>query len=116
MGEFVDRVDVGELFIVVDMWLFESFELWYIEGVVNVFFYFVDGFGGDWDWDCVGDFVCEGLVVVICGKGLFLMLFGFGLVECGYDDVEVVKGGMEDWSKLYEVVEFDIGDDDLFVV
>ncbi|SFP85926.1 Rhodanese-like domain-containing protein [Halolamina pelagica] len=43
-------------------------------------------------------------VVAICGSGISSTPFAFDLEEHGYDDVSVVTGGMEDWSKLSEVV------------
>ncbi|MFC7128157.1 MBL fold metallo-hydrolase [Haloferax chudinovii] len=115
VGELADRLDAGDSFTVVDTRPPESFESWHIDGAVNVPYHPVDGLGGDWDWDRVGDLAAEGRVVAICGKGLSSTSFGFELATRGYDDVEVVKGGMEDWSKLYEVVELGTGDDDLFV-
>jgi len=35
--------------------------------------------------------------------------------EHGYDDISVVTGGMEEWSKLYEVVPIETSSDDLVV-
>jgi glyoxylase-like metal-dependent hydrolase (beta-lactamase superfamily II) len=52
----------------------------------------------------------------MCGKGLTSTPFGFELDQRGYDDVTVVKGGMEDWSKVHEVVPVEARDDDLVVL
>jgi len=54
-------------------------------------------------------------VVAICGKGLTSTPFAFELDEHGYDDISVVTGGMEEWSKLYEVVPIETSSDDLVV-
>jgi glyoxylase-like metal-dependent hydrolase (beta-lactamase superfamily II)/rhodanese-related sulfurtransferase len=115
VSELAADLDAGTSVTVVDTRPPESFDAWHIEGAVNVPYHPVDGLGGDWDWDRVGELAARGPTVAICAKGLSSTSFGFELSTRGYDDVTVVKGGMEDWSKLYEVVGLDTGDDDLFV-
>jgi glyoxylase-like metal-dependent hydrolase (beta-lactamase superfamily II) len=115
VAELADDLDAGASFTVVDTRPPESFDAWHIEGAVNVPYHPIDGLGGEWDWERVGDLAESGPIVAICGKGLSSTSFGFELGSRGYDDVTVVKGGMEDWSKLYEVVEVDTGDDDVYV-
>jgi len=108
-------LDSGESFTLVDTRPEDSYESWRIDGAVNV------PFGPD---DDLGDEDLERIeaarngkpVVAICGKGLTLTAFGFELQRRGYDDVSVVKGGMEDWSSVYEVVPVDTESDDLVVV
>ncbi|KAB1188113.1 MULTISPECIES: rhodanese-like domain-containing protein [Haloferax] len=113
--ELAADLDAGKSFTVVDTRPPGSFEAWHIEGAVNVPYHPVDGLGGDWDWERVEELAESGPLVTICGKGLSSTSLGFELSTRGYDDVSVVKGGMQDWSKLYEVVELDTEDDDLFV-
>ncbi|KAB1198807.1 MULTISPECIES: rhodanese-like domain-containing protein [Haloferax] len=115
VSELADELDAGASFTVVDTRPPESFDAWHIAGAVNVPYHPVDGLGGDWDWERVEELAAEGPIVAICGKGLSSTSFGFALSTRGYDDVTVVKGGMEDWSKLYELVELETGDDDLYV-
>ncbi|WP_416841061.1 MBL fold metallo-hydrolase [Haloferax sp. DFSO52] len=115
VSELADELDAGAEFTVVDTRPPESYEAWHIDGAVNVPYHPTDGLGDDWDWDRVAALASEGPIVAICGKGLTSTSFGFELGARDYDDVTVVKGGMEDWSKLYEVVELDTGDDDLYV-
>ncbi|MEA5387495.1 rhodanese-like domain-containing protein [Haloarculaceae archaeon H-GB11] len=52
---------------------------------------------------------------MICGKGLTSTPFGFELDEHGLEDVSVVSGGMEAWSKLYETVPIETDDDDVVI-
>ncbi|WP_411963824.1 MBL fold metallo-hydrolase [Haloferax sp. YSMS24] len=115
VSQLAADLDAGASFTVVDTRPPTSFDAWHIGGAVNVPYHPVDGLGGDWDWERVDALASEGPLVVICGKGLSSTSFGFELSTRGYDDVTVVKGGMEDWSKLYEVVELDTDDDDLYV-
>ncbi|SEL62759.1 MBL fold metallo-hydrolase [Haloferax larsenii] len=113
--ELAADLDAGKLFTVVDTRPPESFDAWHIEGAVNVPYHPIDGLGDGWDWEQVEALAAEGPLVTICGKGLSSTSLGFELSRRGYDDVSVVKGGMEDWSKLYEVVEVETDDDELFI-
>ncbi|KAB1193908.1 MBL fold metallo-hydrolase [Haloferax sp. MBLA0076] len=113
--ELATDLDAGKSFTVVDTRPPESFDAWHIAGAVNVPYHPLDGLGGDWDWERVGELAEKGPIVAICGKGLSSTSFGFELSSRGYDDVTVVKGGMQDWSKLYEVVELDTESDDLYL-
>ncbi|KTG27471.1 MBL fold metallo-hydrolase [Haloferax profundi] len=113
--ELATDLDAGKSFTVVDTRPPESFDAWHIAGAVNVPYHPLDGLGGDWDWERISELAEEGPIVVICGKGLSSTSFGFELSSRGYDDVTVVKGGMQDWSKLYEVVELDTESDDLYL-
>jgi glyoxylase-like metal-dependent hydrolase (beta-lactamase superfamily II)/rhodanese-related sulfurtransferase len=107
-------LDAGEQFTVVDTRPADSYEAFHVPGAVSVPFHPADGLSEE-QWDRVDDIAARGRVVAICGKGLTSTAFGFELDARGYDDVAVVKGGMEDWSKLYEVVEVETDSDDLFV-
>jgi len=113
VAELAAAIDAGEDLTVVDTRPPESFEAWHVPGAINVPYHPVEGLGDGIDWDGVIATVEGQRVAVICGKGLSSTSFGFELSTRGYD-VEVVKGGMEDWSKLYDVVEVET-DGDLFV-
>ena len=111
--ELAAAIDAGEDLTVVDTRPAESFDAWHVPGAVNVPYHPVEGLGGGTDWDDVEEIVEGQRVAVICGKGLSSTSFGFELSTRGHD-VQVVKGGMEDWSKLYDVVEVET-DGDLFI-
>jgi glyoxylase-like metal-dependent hydrolase (beta-lactamase superfamily II)/rhodanese-related sulfurtransferase len=113
--ELADALDAGEELTLIDTRPPESYDAWHIAGAVNIPFHPVDGLGSNWDWERVSDLAATGPLVVICGKGLTSTSFGFELGTRGYDDVRVVKGGMEDWSKLYEVVDVETESDDLYL-
>ncbi|MDQ2052866.1 MBL fold metallo-hydrolase [Natronolimnohabitans sp. A-GB9] len=112
-NELAELLDSGESFTLVDTRPEDSYEGWRIHAAENV------PFGPD---DELTDEQLEGIVedgesvVTICGKGLTSTPFAFRLQQQGYDDVTVVKGGMEDWSKVYEVVPLETENDDLVVV
>ncbi|MFC6719042.1 rhodanese-like domain-containing protein [Natrialbaceae archaeon GCM10025810] len=110
-----DMLDSGASFTLVDTRPEDSYEGWRIHGAENVPF----GPG-----DEITDEELERLegtgdgdsIVAICGKGLTSTPFSFELEAHGYDDVSVVKGGMEDWSKVYEVAPVETANDDLVVL
>ncbi|WP_144903170.1 MBL fold metallo-hydrolase [Halobellus captivus] len=113
VGELAAAIDAGEGLTVVDTRPPESFEAWHVPDAVNIPYHPIEGLGNGREWREVESMIDGGPVAVICGKGLSSTSFGFELSERGYD-VSVVKGGMEDWSKLYDVVEVET-DGDLFV-
>ncbi|MFC7202037.1 rhodanese-like domain-containing protein [Haloferax namakaokahaiae] len=113
--ELADALDAGEEMTLIDTRPPESYEAWHIAGAANIPYHPVDGLGSDWDWERVSDLAASGPLVAICGKGLTSTSFGFELGTRGYDDVRVVKGGMEDWSKLYEVVEVETENPELYL-
>ncbi len=110
-----EMIDANKSFTLVDTRPEDSYEGWRIHGAENVPF----GPGED-----LSDEQLEQLedarggdsIVAICGKGLTSTPFSFELEQRGYDDVAVVKGGMEDWSKVYEVVPVKTEHDDLVVL
>ncbi|MFB6090975.1 MAG: rhodanese-like domain-containing protein [Halobellus sp.] len=114
VDDLARAIDAGAALTVVDTRPPESFDAWHVPGAVNVPFHPVDGLGAGFTWDDVGAVVGDGPVAVICAKGLASTAFGFELSKRGYEDVSVVKGGMADWSKLYDVVEI-ATDGDLFL-
>ncbi|OAQ54265.1 hypothetical protein HTG_01635 [Natrinema mahii] len=108
-------IDSGDSFSLIDTRPEDSYEGWRIHGAENV------PFAPD---DEVTDERLERIeaasngdpIVAICGKGLTSTPFGFELEQHGYDDVAVVKGGMEDWSKVYEVAPVGTENEDLVVL
>ncbi|AGB39409.1 MBL fold metallo-hydrolase [Natronococcus occultus] len=113
-NELADLLDSGESFTLIDTRPEDSYEGWRIHGAENVPFGPGDSLTDD-QLERIGDGDGDSLVA-ICGKGLTSTPFAFELQQAGYDDVSVVKGGMEDWSKVYEVVPMETGSDDLVVV
>ena len=91
-----DSIDAGERFTLVDTRPTDSYEAWHVRDEVEAL---IDG----------------GPVVAICGKGLTSTPFAFELDQHGFEDVSVVTGGMEAWSKVYEVVPVETASEDLVV-
>lgn len=112
-----DAAGDGASFTIVDTRQADSFEGWHIDGAVNVPFDPTEGFE-DAHHEAVEDAAGGDPVVVICGKGLTSTPFGLHLADDGYDDVTVVRGGMEAWSTVHEVVEITDGreEDELVVL
>ena len=108
-------LDGGEAFALVDTRPEESYEAWHAPGAENVPYDPREGLGRE-AADRVDALAGSGPVVAICGKGLSSTSFAFDLEEDGYDDVSVVEGGMEAWSRVYEVVPVETPADDLEIV
>ncbi|RBI62121.1 MBL fold metallo-hydrolase [halophilic archaeon] len=114
-NELADWIDEEREFTLIDTRPADSYEAWHVRGAENVPFDPREGLSEE-DAERVKALVDSGPVVTMCGKGLTSTPFGFELDQRGYDDVTVVKGGMEDWSKVYEVVPVETRDDDLVVL
>ena len=112
--ELADWLDAGESFALVDTRPAESFEGWHLHGAENVPYHPHDGID-DGMLDRIDALADDGPVVAICGKGLTSTSFGFELEQHGFQDVTVVKGGMEDWSEIYEVAEIETHSEDLLI-
>lgn len=110
-----DMIDSNESFTLVDTRPEDSYEGWRIHGAENIPFG-PDNEFGDEELERVEEAKDGETVVAICGKGLTSTPFSFELEQHGYDDVSVVKGGMEDWSKVYEIVPVEAENDDLDVL
>lgn len=102
-----EKLDVGESFTLIDTRAEDDYEAWHVPGAENVPYKPAKGVDDD-GWERIDALVNGGSVVAICGKGLSSTAFGFELQRNGYDDVSVVKGGMEDWSRVYEVASIDV--------
>ncbi|WP_227380848.1 MBL fold metallo-hydrolase [Haladaptatus halobius] len=113
--QLADKLDNDETFTLIDTRPKDSYEAWHVTGAENVSFDPHDGISDD-DLDRVNAIADDRPIVTMCGKGLTSTPFTFELEKRGYDDVAVVKGGMEDWSKVYEVVPIDTHDDDLIIL
>jgi glyoxylase-like metal-dependent hydrolase (beta-lactamase superfamily II) len=109
-----DWIDADEQFTLVDTRPADSFEAWHVRDAINVPYDPTEGVDESQLDELVG--LADGRpLVTICGKGLTSTSFAFELDQHGYDDVSAVTGGMEAWSKLYEVAPVETGDDDLVV-
>lgn len=97
------KIDADEQFTLIDVRPEDSFEAWHVRDAENVSYDPDEGLSED-QLNEVDTLVDGRPVVAICGKGLTSTPFAFELDEHGYDDISVVTGGMEEWSKLYEVV------------
>ncbi|APW98412.1 rhodanese [Halobiforma lacisalsi AJ5] len=106
-----ELIDSDESVTLVDTRPEDSYEGWRIHGAKNVPFDPREEFTDDHLEPVVES--KNGDTVVICGKGLTSTPFGFRLEQHGIEDVSVVKGGMEDWSEVYEVVPLETENDDL---
>jgi glyoxylase-like metal-dependent hydrolase (beta-lactamase superfamily II)/rhodanese-related sulfurtransferase len=109
-----EKIDSGEQFTLVDTRPEDSFEAWHVRDAANVPYDPDEGLSEE-QLNEVNALVDGRPVVAICGKGLTSTPFAFDLDDHGYDDVSVVTGGMEAWSKLYEVVPVETRNDDLVV-
>ncbi|MGM0592754.1 MAG: MBL fold metallo-hydrolase [Halobacteriota archaeon] len=112
--QLADKIDADERFTLIDTRPEDSFEAWHVRDAENVPYDPDEGLSED-QLNEVNALVDGRPVVAICGKGLTSTPFAFDLDEHGYDDVLVVTGGMEEWSKLYEVVSIETSSDDLVV-
>ncbi len=111
--QLADKIDGDESFTLIDTRPEDSYEAWRAPGAENVPF----GPGDELDnekLDRIDELTDGAPVVAICGKGLTSTPFSFELEQHGYD-VSVVKGGMEDWSSVYEVVPIETGNDDFVI-
>ena len=110
--ELADKVDAGEPFTLVDTRDEESYESWHIHGAENVPYDPEEGI--DQEQIERVERISDGTpIVAICGKGLTSTPFAIELEANSDEAVTVVKGGMEDWSKVYEVVPLETASDDL---
>ncbi|AQL41297.1 rhodanese [Halorientalis sp. IM1011] len=109
-----DRIDADEQFTLVDTRPTDSYEAWHVRGAENVPYDPSEGLDRS-QLDEVSSMTDGHSIVAICGKGLTSTPFGLELAENGFEDVSVVSGGMEAWSKVYEVVPIRTDDDDLVV-
>lgn len=112
--ELTEKLDADEPFTLIDTRPEDSYDAWHIAEAENLPF----PPGGELSEDQLHHIneITDGRpVVTICGKGLSSTSFAAELDAHGYDDVTVVKGGMEDWSTVYEAVPIQTRRDDLVV-
>jgi len=112
--KLADMIDADEQFTLIDVRPEDSFEAWHVRDAENVPYDPEEGLSES-QLNEVNVLVDGRPVVAICGKGLTSTPFAFELDEHGYDDLSVVTGGMEEWSKRYEVVPIETSSDDLVV-
>ena len=105
--QLADRQDAGEQYLLLDTRPEESFESWHVEGAKN-FPFSSDGSLSESDVESVHSMIDgHDEILTICAKGISSFHFAEELRDHGFDDVTVVKGGMEDWSQVYEHVLVD---------
>lgn len=110
--ELADKVDGKESFTLIDTRNEESYESWHIHGAENLPYDPSEGFDKA-HLEGVERLSDGKPLFAICGKGLTSTPFAIEVEERSDKDVTVVKGGMEDWSKVYEVVPLESSTDDL---
>lgn len=113
--QLATKLDAGEPFTLFDTRPEDSYDAWHIHGSENIPFGPEDELSDD-DIDRIRSKTNGNGIVAICGKGLTSTGFGFALEQHGFEDVAVVKGGMEDWSEVYEVVPIETDSEDLVIV
>ncbi len=105
-------------FTLVDTRGTQDFNEWHAKGAVN----FPFSSSEDMTRDEISNFTSDegigpdDLVVTICAKGVTSFEFAEELEEMGYEDVVTVKGGMEAWSGVYDVVPIATTADDLVIL
>ncbi|WP_227355346.1 MBL fold metallo-hydrolase [Haladaptatus salinisoli] len=112
--ELADKQDAGEDFALLDTRPEESFESWHIEGARNFPFEADESLSeeGAEEIRSMLDGVDE--ILTVCAKGISSGHFADELRERGFEDVKVVEGGMEAWSRVYERVPIETdGDSDI---
>jgi len=107
------KIDADEQFTLIDVRPEDSFEAWHVRDAENVSYDPDEGLSGPTERG--GHTGRRPARRRDLRKGLTSTPFAFELDEHGYDDISVVTGGMEEWSKLYEVVPIETSSDDLVV-
>lgn len=108
--EFADRLDAGESFTIVDTRGRAGFESWHLPDSENVQYDPREGADDD-QLDRIEAATDGEPVVTVCGKGLTSVPFAFELDQHGVEDILVLQGGMESWSKIHEIVPLETGGD-----
>ncbi len=113
-AELDSMLDRDEEFTLIDTRPEESYEGWHIYGAVNIPYDPREGLS-EKQLNRVNAIEDDGPIVTICGKGLTSTPMAFDLDDRGYEDLAVVEGGMEAWSRVYEVVPIETVTEDLVV-
>jgi glyoxylase-like metal-dependent hydrolase (beta-lactamase superfamily II) len=112
--QLAKKIDADEQFTLIDVRPEDSYDAWHVRDAENIPYDPDERLSED-QLNEVNALVDGRSVVAICGKGLTSTPFAFDLEKHGYDDVSVVTGGMEAWSKHYEVAPIETSGDDLVV-
>ncbi|MFP4175463.1 MAG: MBL fold metallo-hydrolase, partial [Halobacteriales archaeon] len=102
--ELRDRVDGDRTLSLLDTRPEESYESWHIDGAVQYTYKPDDGFDID-DFQESTGLGTDDEIVTVCAKGVSSFDIAKRLEDAGYEDVTVVKDGMEGWSRVYDTVE-----------
>jgi len=107
--------DGDESFVLVDTRDPESYGSWHVAGAKN--FPYDDGGSIDDRHEELADLVGDAdRILTICAKGRSSSGFVEELARQGYEDVAVVEGGMEAWSRVYETVAIETHREGLAIV
>ncbi|XVH31636.1 MBL fold metallo-hydrolase [Haloferacaceae archaeon DSL9] len=115
--ELADRIDASETFTLVDTRPSESYDAWHIRGAKNFPFEPTESMS-DEQFDRAVELIETDRVFAICGKGISSTAFALELAERRNDhdfEVGVVQGGMQDWSKVYDVASVGVERADLAI-
>ncbi len=110
--------DSNEGFCLIDTRPAEDFEEWHIQDALNFEYSPSDkSFKVSYE-ELRNRFELErsDKIVTICAKGISSYDFAKDLEEIGFKDVSVVRGGMEAWSGVYDIVEIPTKNDDLEII
>ncbi|MFB6161473.1 MAG: rhodanese-like domain-containing protein [Haloferacaceae archaeon] len=114
--ELKEKIDRDEEFVLFDNRNPEDYEGWHVAGAENVEYSSSnDELRGD--FDAYRDDLDEDTeIVTICAVGNASQAFGEWLEDRGYENVASVEGGMEAWSRVYDVVPIATRDDDIEIL
>ncbi|MFT4931328.1 MAG: rhodanese-related sulfurtransferase, partial [Natronomonas sp.] len=110
-----DMQDGDESFVLVDTRDPESYDSWHVAEAENFPYD-----GEESIDDRIEEFEAlvdgEDRILTICAKGISSGAFVEELASHGYEDVAVVEGGMEAWSRVYEAVTIETDRERLAIV
>lgn len=105
-------------FTIVDTRSNDDFLDWHVNGAINFTFSSAENRSRDEISNFLSD---KGVqpdepIVTICAKGKISYKFAEHLEKMGYTNVKTVEGGMEGWSRVYDVVPIATKKDDLVIL
>ena len=114
--ELKGKIDRDEEFVLLDNRKPGDYENWHIAAAENVEYSATnDELVGEFD-DHAADIDEDTEIVTICAVGNASAAFAEWLEDRGYSNVASVEGGMEAWSRVYDVVPVATRDDDIEIV
>jgi glyoxylase-like metal-dependent hydrolase (beta-lactamase superfamily II)/rhodanese-related sulfurtransferase len=114
--ELKAKIDRNEDFVLFDNRNRDDYENWHI-GKAESMAYSATNDELRGDFDAYRDELDAGTeIVTICAVGNASEAFGDWLEDRGYENVASVEGGMEAWSRVYDVVSIATRDDDVEII